>query len=42
MKKLLQNRVETIEDATCPHCGKKIDVEVLVNLYNLKDSKKDE
>jgi hypothetical protein len=32
----MKNRLETIEDVTCPHCGKKIDVEVLVNLFDLK------
>lgn len=40
MKNNLSRRVEAIEDAVCPHCGKKIDVEVLVNLYDLKGQKK--
>jgi len=40
MKNNLASRLETVEDVICPHCGKKIDVEVLVNLYDLKDSEK--
>jgi hypothetical protein len=32
----MKNRLEAIEDVICPHCGKKIDVEILVNLFDLK------
>ncbi|MEM5792725.1 MAG: DsbA family protein [Candidatus Aenigmatarchaeota archaeon] len=33
----MQKQLDVFWDFTCPHCRKKIDIEILVNALKLKD-----
>ena len=35
----MSKQVDNIDEVKCPHCGNKLDVEVIVNLFSLKKKK---